>query len=54
MNGALTYKDLEAFRLKAQTMDEIRNLIAGPVDSDRLIEIDQMIRRTERRIEALK
>jgi hypothetical protein len=41
-------------RLKARTLDEIRDLIAGRVDSDRLIQIDLMISRTERTIEALK
>lgn len=52
MNGALTLEDLEALRLKAHTLDEIRELIRGRVDSDMLIEIDQMIERTYRKTEA--
>ena len=45
MNGGLTYKDLDAWKRKAATLDQIRDYLRGRVDSEKLIAVSDIIER---------
>ena len=43
MNGGLTYKDLDALKRKAATLDQIRDYLRGRVDSEELIAVSDIV-----------
>jgi hypothetical protein len=48
MNGGLTYKDLDAMKRKAKTLDEIRDWLRGRIDNEKLIHVSDMIEQAYR------
>ena len=45
MNGALTYRDLDALKRKAKALDEIREWLRGRIDSEKLITLSDLVER---------
>ena len=43
MNGALTYKDLEMLRLKAATLDKVREHLRGRIDNEAVMVVSDMV-----------